>query len=69
MVMFKEMREETIWELWISNPFRENSFDDFKAEIDQKTEEHSLSKSEKEANALQGMNDALATLGGDFIGN
>lgn len=69
MVMFKEMREETIWELWISNPFRENSFDDFKAEIDQKTEEHSLSKSEKEANALQGMNDALAMLGGDFIGN
>ena len=63
------MREETIWELWISNPFRENSFDDFKAEIDQKTEEHSLSKSEKEANALLGMNDALAMLGGDFIGN
>ena len=69
MVMFKEMREETIWELWISNPFRENSFDDFKAEINRKTEDRSLSKSEKEAKALEGMNSALAMLGGDFIGN
>lgn len=67
--MFKEIREETIWELWISNPFRDKSYGDFKAEIDKKLADNTLSKSEKEAKALEGMNQALALLGGDFIGN
>lgn len=66
--MFKEIREETMWDLWISNPFRENSFTEFKDEINQKIEDNTLSKAEKEAKALDGMNQALALLGGDFIG-
>lgn len=67
-VMFEEERNDMLWELWISNPLREESFGDFRERAISQMAEQSETKDEREAKALQGMNEALALLGGDFIG-
>ncbi|OJG84415.1 hypothetical protein RV13_GL001922 [Enterococcus raffinosus] len=55
--------------MWISNPFREESFEDFKSRALAEIAENSQSKAQKEATAVKGMTEALALLGGDFVGN
>jgi len=55
--------------MWVSNPFREESFEDFKTKALSEIRESSQSKAQKEATAVKGMTDALALLGGDFVGN
>ena len=69
MVMFDSERHDILWEMWVSNPFREESFDEFKTKALSEIVENSQSKAQKEATAVKGMTDALALLGGDFVGN
>lgn len=69
MVMFESERHDVLWEMWISNPFREESFEDFKSGALAEIAENSQSKAQKEATAVKGMTEALALLGGDFVGN
>lgn len=69
MVMFDSERHDILWEMWVSNPFREESFDEFKTKALSEIVENSQSKAQKEANAVKGMTDALALLGGDFVGD
>lgn len=67
MVMFESERDDFLWEMWMSNPFREGSFNDFKEES-LKGSTQKESKNQKEAEALSGMNKALEMLGGDIVG-
>lgn len=67
--MFDSERHDILWEMWVSNPFREESFDEFKTKALSEIVENSQSKAQKEANAVKGMTDALALLGGDFVGD
>lgn len=69
MVMFESERHDVLWEMWVSNPFKEESFEEFKSRALEEILENSQSKAQKEATAVKGMTDALALLGGDFVGN
>lgn len=69
MVMFESERHDVLWEMWVSNPFKEESFEEFKSGALEEILENSQSKAQKEATAVKGMTDALALLGGDFVGN
>lgn len=69
MVMFESERHDVLWEMWVSNPFREESFEEFKTKALAEIAENSQSKAQKEVTAVKGMTDALALLGGDFVGN
>ena len=69
MVMFESERHDVLWEMWISNPFKEESFEEFKSRALTEIAENSQSKAQREADAIKGMTDAMALLGGDFVGN
>ena len=58
--MYQTIQDEELWELWISNPFRDGSFNAWKDSLNQ----DNRSKEEIELTAKEGMKNALATLNG-----
>lgn len=49
--LFEEIREEQLWDIWISQPFKEQSFEEWKKEVDQPSSRYrALSKEEEERN-------------------
>lgn len=67
--MFESERHDLLWQMWVSNPFQEMDFEEFKNKAIKNVREKSKSKAEKEAEAVDGMTKALDLLGGDFVGN
>lgn len=62
--MYQEINEEELWKIYLSNPFREGSFEDWK----QKAFGDGRTKEEIETEAKDAAVKALELLGGDFNG-
>lgn len=60
--LFEEVSNEELLEAWRSNPFREESFEEFKENIRQETIQRSKSKEEIEQEANEAKDKALASL-------
>lgn len=67
MTLFEEELNERLWAIYLSNPYREGSFNDFK----QKTMDSNKSKEQVESEAQKAAKNALNMLdnmGGDGFG-
>ena len=62
--MYNAEGERQLWELYLSNPFSDQNFHEFKTGIKRK----SMTKEEIEREATKGMNEALGMLGGVNLG-
>lgn len=70
--MLKETNDDELWEVWMSNPFKEGSFEEFKKDVLQEAKEKQKPKAQVEYEANQAADKALKNLdqfGGDMLGN
>lgn len=67
VVFFERRQEDVLRELWLSNPFRETTFQEFKKKTLEQAKQDSLTKDQKEAQAVIGMTNALEQLGMEGI--
>ncbi|MDA9472641.1 hypothetical protein C240_2864 [Enterococcus sp. 5H] len=70
--MYQEKLDDDLRENWLSNPFREKSFEEFKDDLLKEHADSLKTKTEVETEAVSGMNEALKllnTLGGEGVGS
>lgn len=70
--LFEETNNDQLWDIWKSNPFQEESYEDFKNRIMHKAVESTKTKSQVELEANIKKDNALSMLnklGGDALGN
>lgn len=66
--MYEEINEEKLWTIYLSNPYREGSFSDFKESVT--TDGRTKKQIENEANAASDKAlEMLNQIGGDVLGN